>query len=166
MQKIFQSKFLIVVISFLLGFYFNHFLNKVNNGSYLSTNASDERIPVNPEDFDHQKMMDAASQMERDLYQNAKDSMEDSFSLGEIKRNEDAQFVWYEIPVTGGKSGENHLNVEVKNGMIHISESIKDKNIASQSERSFSIDAGLMEEKAQVENEKDKIIIKIPKRKK
>lgn len=132
------------------------------------TTADQERFPVDPNDFDHHRMLDTISKMQqRQEEQEGDDSYMGSSGAGEVGQREDENFVYYEIPtrVTDGLS--HKLNVQVKNGMIHIVEDTKDDkggSVQMSSERMFSIDPSLNGDRAEVINEKDKVIIKIPKR--
>lgn len=125
-----------------------------------STQKDQERFPIDPADFDQQSMMSTIKRMREEGELGAS-------SMGEVAQREDEKNVYYDIPLKS-ENGSNHkLNVEIKNGMIKISEDVKaegDAVVQTSSERMFSIDPGLDGDKAEVINEKEKVIIKIPKR--
>ena len=129
--------------------------------------SSEERFPVDPEDFDHNRMLETIERMSEGDTQRIEDSMRGATILGEISQREDDKYVYYDIPQKG-QDGVNHkLNVEIKNGMIKISEDLKssgDAMIETSSERMFSIGPGLDGDKAEIINEEARIVIKIPKK--
>ncbi|MGZ3788870.1 MAG: hypothetical protein ACXVLQ_10120 [Bacteriovorax sp.] len=156
MKKIFNSKIFVGLVCFCLGFLANHFLPKLTHRSLeLGEEARVDRFPVNPDDFDHDKMLDAMKRMQQDMI----DGGERAFEVTGVNRREDEHFVYYEIPMNENEKNQHELKVSVKDGMISIAENTKN----TQSERQFSIDSGLDETKANVETLKDKILIKIPK---
>ena len=80
-----------------------------------------------------------------------------------IKETEDSHFVYYTIPIEDDAKNTK-LNVEVKDGYIHITHEAKDEGYSASSEQVFPVAPHLDENKAEVLNEKNKIIIKIPKK--
>ena len=161
MKKIFNQKVLIGVVCFALGFLFNHLLTKTSfHSQVLSDTERDERFPVRPEDFDHNKMMETFKNLQQDMEKDIDTDMHMEMNISGVNRREDDKFVYYEIPLNA--SEKNHeLKVSVKDGMITIREMTQN----SESERQFSIDPELDETKADVQTLKDKVVIKIPKRK-
>ena len=162
MKRIFNTKFFIAVIFFCVGFLTNHVLVKYKANPVIAENG-EERFPINPSDFDHRSMFETIERM------NEKDegSMMAMGNMGEINHREDDRFSYYEIPLKKVNGANQKMNVEIKDGMIRISEDVKtsgETSIQSSSERMFSIDPALDGDKAEVINEKDKIVIKIPKR--
>lgn len=159
MKRLFNTKLFIAVLFFCIGFFTNHLLTKVRGAPNIATN--DERFPVDIDDFDHTSMMDTINRLSKERAEARANAM------GKISQHEDDQYMYYEIPQKT-ESGANHkLNVEIKDGMIKISEDLKssgDTMVESSSERMFSIDPGLDGDKAEIINEKDKIVIKIPKK--
>jgi hypothetical protein len=165
MKRLFTpNKFFIAIIFFCLGFWTNHLLVK-NRGLSLSTvsqvaHRDQERFPIDPADFDQQNMMNTIKRMREEGELGAS-------GMGEVAQHEDEKNVYYDIPLKS-ENGSNHkLNVEIKNGMIKISEDVKaegDAMVQTSSERMFSIDPGLDGDKAEVINEKEKVTIKIPKK--
>ncbi len=146
-----KSKIIIAISCFFIGFFTHLVLSKLN----LSIEHSD-RVEVKPEEFD------------RDMFNGGKPFLESSediekaFDLN-IQESEDANFVYYAIPIENdGKNSK--LNVEVKEGYIHIIHEAKDEGFSASSEQVFPIAPNLDENKAEVLNEKNKIIIKIPKK--
>jgi hypothetical protein len=153
------NKFFIAVIFFCLGFWSNHLLVK-SKMSVVAEEARPERFPVDPADFDHESMLETIARMKAQGEIGAS-------GLGEITQREDDKNVYYEIPLKGQDGNTHKLNVEIKNGMIKISEdvsSVSDNIMETSSERMFSIGPGLVGDKAEVINEKEKVIIKIPKK--
>jgi hypothetical protein len=147
-KKFFTTKIFVGLICFCLGFIASHLFSKANFHSELSSSERSERFPVNPDDFDHDKMLDAMQRIQNDM---VKDEG--------VNRREDDHYVYYDISLNGRE--KNHeLKVNVKDGMISIAENTPN----SQSEREFSIDPGLDETKAEVQTFKEKISIKIPKK--
>lgn len=165
MKKIFNQKFLIGLVCFILGFSLgflaNHLLTKTSFHSHeLTDSEREERFPVKPEDFDHNKMLDTFRNLQQDMEKDIDDDMKMDMKVTGVSRREDDKNVYFEIPLNA--SEKNHeLKVSVKDGMI----SIKEMTPNSESERQFSIDPDLDETKADVQTLKDKITIKIPKRK-
>lgn len=86
------------------------------------------------------------------------------FLVQDINRREDSKFVYYEVPLVNEKGEKLELNVVVKDGMIEITEKASGQNHQMESTRTFSLEPGLIESRAQVINEKDKVVIKIPKK--
>lgn len=123
--------------------------------------TNDERFPVDIDDFDHTSMMDTINRLSKERAEARASAM------GDVSRREDDDNVYYDIPQKAEDGVEHRLNVEVKDGMIKISEDQKsagDMLVEASSERMFSIDQGLDGDRAEVINEKDKIVIKIPKK--
>lgn len=161
MKKILRSRFFIGVVCFLLGFFVNHVLTKTHFSSQLlSDKEREERIPVTPEDYDHDRLVQAFQNMQNGMLKDFDDSFEIDMHVSGVNRKEDDQNVYYEIPLND-KEKNHELKVSVKDGMIEI----KEVTPNSESERQFSIDPDLDETKADVKTLKDKILIKIPKRK-
>ncbi|MBY0412609.1 MAG: hypothetical protein K2Q18_00515 [Bdellovibrionales bacterium] len=131
----------------------------------METQNTEERFPVNPNDFDQKSMLDTIKRMNDE--ENSLSAFGNMGELAGVSEREDDKFVYYDIPLKG-RDGNNHkLNVEIKNGMIKISEDVKssgDTTMETSSERMFSIDPTLNADKAEVMNEKEKIVIKIPKK--
>lgn len=146
-----KSKITIAILFFFIGFFTHLALS-----NYNSTNEHSDRVAVKPEEFD------------RDMFNGAKpfldsaESVEKAFDLN-IKESEDSHFVYYTIPIDSeGKNSK--LNVEVKDGYIHITHESSDVGFSASSEQVFPIAPHLDENKAEVINEKNKIMIKIPKK--
>lgn len=159
MKSFFKSRFLIAIIFFFVGFFSNPMVTRVAQRAYYRINGTDDRLvrfPVNPNDFDHQKLMNAAQKMQRDIV-NQSGSLENDGSV--IERKEDEQFVYYDIRLSTKEQAERQLRVNVKDGMISISENSKNTRRL----REFSIDPGLDESHAKVLTLSDKITIQIPK---
>ena len=148
MKKFFYSKAFIAIIFFCIGFLSNHYLSKLS--APKSSEIAADRFPVDPNDFDHDKMLDAIKRMQ--------DQTGAGLSVGGVDRREDKDFVYYDIPLKPNEK-DHQLKVKVKDGMISISENTPN----TESEREFSIDQGLDESNAQVITDKDKVCIKIPK---
>lgn len=171
MRKVLSTKLLIAFIFFCIGFLTNHLLVKfVHNSSAELTDVvagADDRFPVNPNDFDHEKIMDTIKRMERGSEHGLESSM-GSPSL--IARREDEKFEYYDLPLKGQDGLNRKLNVEIKDGIVKVREVIKnqveDSISESISERMISLDSMKLDiNRAVVLNEKDKIVIKIPKKK-
>ena len=127
----------------------------------MTAQHEEERFPINPDDFDHKSMLESIARMNDE-------GGEAMIEMGgDIGQHEDDKFFYYEIPLKDPSGAEQKLNVEIKNGMIRISQDLKssgDAIIQSSTERMFSIPPGLDGERAEVINEKEKIVIKIPKK--
>lgn len=89
----------------------------------------------------------------------------------DIQEREDADFYYYEIPVKGLKNEK--LNVKVEGDNLVISgkidnQSDKDEDatmmFSSSFHRSLSLPLGTDPAKIQMENKKDRIVVKVPKR--
>jgi hypothetical protein len=157
MKKIFYSKVFIGFICFILGFAMNHYLTKIHfHSEIISESDSRNQFPVNPDDIDHDKMLDAMSRLQRDMMKESGAG----FEIAGIDKREDDANVYYDIPLNANELNRK-LNVNVKDGMISLSETTGH----SESERQFTIDPGLDETKADVQVLKDKVSIKIPKKK-
>jgi hypothetical protein len=165
MKRLFTpNKFFIAIIFFSLGFWTNHLLVK-NRGLSFNTmtpivQKDNERFPIDPSDFDQTSMMNTIKRMREEGELGAS-------GMGEVAQHEDDKNVYYDIPLKGLDGSNHKLNVEIKNGVIQISEDVKaegDAIVQTTSERMFSIDPSLDGDKAEVINEKDKVTIKIPKR--
>lgn len=163
MKKDLSIKFFIAVIFFCLGFLTNHLLTKLNRNQVQVVNT-EERFPVNPDDFDHEKMMETIKRMDDE---NFGADMRGASTLGIISQRQDDKYVYYDIPLRGDDGTNHKLNVEIKDGMIKITEDIKDEKVGlleTSSERMFSVGPGLDADKAEVINQKEKIVIRIPKK--
>ena len=156
MSNFLRSKLFIGLVFFCLGFLANQILAnlQVRHSEITATNPRD-RFAVNPDDFDHDKMLDAMNRLQQDMMKEA------GPVIAGVNRREDDKYVYYEIPLNA-RELNRELKVSVKDGMVSISENTKN----AQSEREFSIEPGLNEAQAEVLNLKDKISIKIPKIKK
>ncbi len=155
MKKIFNSKIFIAIAFFCLGFLVNQGLRNY----HAATSIPDSRFPFNPEDF------------ELDVKKAPKILLDDNFqgasTVGLLSKREDATTVYYEIPLKENLGDKHKMNVDIKDGVIKISEELKSDehgSIETSSERIFTIDSNLDSTKAEVINEKDKIVIKIPKK--
>lgn len=162
-KKVFTSRIFIGTVCFILGAFMHHLYTKLEfNSQALNGTEREERIPVTPEDFSPEKMLEALSSMDRNMADMQR-SLEEDFSNGikitGVERKEDDKNVYYEIPLNA--SEQNHeLKVTVKEGMI----SIREMTPNSESERQFSIDPGLDDSKAEVKTLQDKVLIRIPKK--
>ncbi|MBC7427853.1 MAG: hypothetical protein H7336_04520 [Bacteriovorax sp.] len=135
--------------------------------------TSGERFPVDPDDFDQSKMMETIQRMQKEAESGfnglEKDLDEAGTGAGALNQHEDEKYVYYEIPLKGHDGTNHKLNVEIKNGLVRVSEDTKDQGGNSMSESSseqmFTLDPRRVDaDKAEVLNQKDKIVIKIPKR--
>lgn len=174
-------------LAYSLGFLTHWGLYKFKSQNFSLNNQKEhqaERIVVTPEELKSEDLMDA---LHRDMLERmgkeaddfpgkfhapppppSHEMLEDSYGIREflvrdINRREDKDFVYYEVPLINENGEKLELKVDVKNGIIEISEKSVGANHESQSSRSFSIEPGLKEDRAQVINEKDKVVIKIPK---
>jgi hypothetical protein len=163
-KKFLSSRLVVAVLFFLVGFYLNVYLNHKNSVSNISQNIED-RVPVNPTDFDIDKMHDSFAKNLNDEVESEDSNVIDltAFNLTP-NRKEDDLFVYYEIPLQKN-SKNNKLNIEIKDGFIHLKSDSKDQSMSSSMEQVFSIDSNLDDKKAEVLNEKEKVVIKIPKKK-
>lgn len=152
MKKILNSKSFIAIAFFCLGFLVNQGLRNY----HAATSIPDSRFPFNPEDFE----LDIKKAPFGRDFQGAS-------TVGLLSKREDATTVYYEIPLKENLSDKHKMNVDIKDGVIKISEELKSDehgSIETSSERIFTIDSNLDSTKAEVINEKDKIVIKIPKK--
>ncbi len=150
MKRLLSSKVFIAALFFILGVIVDRGVQ--NYYALLNTPNSripDPQFPFNPEDFEIDKNFKGAS------------------TVGLLSQREDGQFVYYEIPLNENIGDKHKLNVDIKDGVIKISEELKsdeEGSVETSSERIFTIDPALDSTKAQVINEKNKIVIKIPKK--
>jgi hypothetical protein len=146
-----KSKIIIATLFFFIGFFTHLTLSKFN----LTIEHSD-RVEVKPEEFDRDMLHGGRP------FLDSSEEIEQAFDLN-IKETEDRDYVYYAIPIESeGKNSK--LNVEVKDGYIHITHEAKDEGFSASSEQVFPVAPNLDETKAEVLNEKNKIIIKIPKK--
>lgn len=140
----------------------NGIIDRVRQPGPINVEGVD-RYPVNPDDFDNRKMIEAIRQSQGDPLE-----METGASMvGEITQREDDKYVYYEIPINKDSQTNHELKVEVKNGVISISEILKNNGnpvIETNAERMFTIDPELDSALAEVLNEKDRVLVKIPKK--
>jgi hypothetical protein len=161
MRNFFSSKLFIGLAFFCLGFLVSNQLVSINRSPSITYDKA-ERFPVDPDDFDHEKMLESLRRTQGDQ------SLFGASRLSEIEQKEDEDYVYYNIPLQSQDGTTHKLDVEVKNNMIRITEDLRDQrgaDIETSSERVFSIDPRLNPDEALVLNEKDRIVIKIPKRK-
>ncbi len=147
MKRIFNIKLFIAVTFFCFGFLTNHLLVKISQSPSI-IHPEEERYPVNPEDFNIAGFSGAST-------------------LGMISERQDENNVYYDIPSIGADGSSRKVNVEIKDGMIRINEDVKDQRqgvFETSSERMFTIDPSLDADRAEVINQKDKIVIRIPKK--
>jgi hypothetical protein len=164
MKKRLKSKIFYSLIIFAAGFCTHLLISKINF-SYFSSHLSDERIAVSPEEFDRDQLHGSFEKrfgIDR-LSDTDSDVPIGDFDISPL-RKEDTSFVYYEIPLKN-VGGNNKLNVEIKDGYIHLNFEKKEESSSQSMEQVFSIDSNLDDRKAEVINEKDKIIIKVPKKK-
>ena len=161
MKKSSRSKMIVGVVCFLLGFFTHLFLTRAN--FHYSPLSHEDRIPVSPEEFDQTHMNGDLEQRFGLDRQHSPDIEVENFDLSP-KRREDDKFVYYEIQ-TSKYIKDNKIIVQIKDGYIHLSLEAKGENVAQSMEQVFSIDSNLDDAKAEVLNEKDKIIIRVPKKK-
>lgn len=157
MKNFFYSKIFVGIVCFSLGFLANHFFARsaVPMRALDQTTVADQ-YAINSDDFDHDKILEAMKSMQ----QNMMGAQANNLEITGVNRREDDHFVYYEIPLNDKEKNQGELKVNVKDGMISIAENTRN----TQSERQFSIDPGLEDSKANVITEKDKILIKIPKK--
>lgn len=92
-------------------------------------------------------------------------------NVEEITKREDNDFVYYDVKVSG--LDQDKVKVSVSNGLISISGKTEKKSDAGNTSnyysstfnRSFPLPPNVEETKVQMEQEKDKVIIKFPKTK-
>lgn len=151
MKMFLRSKLAIGILFFFLGFGTNHLLTKIYYRSALQIvdYGGTEQVSINPDDFDHDKLMDAARKMKQEM----------RMAEG-VERREDDQFVYYDIQLNARERRDSELKVNVNNKIITIIETTEDV----QSMREFNIEPGLDEGEAQVLHSKDKVSVKIPKK--
>lgn len=168
MKNFFNTKLFIALIFFCVGFLANHLLVKLVPHPISTAQTrpeASERFPVDPDDFDQEKMLETIQEMQKDG-----EGMESAMGLGSIVQREDEVFEYYEIPLKDHRGSNRKLNVEIKNGLVIIKEEMEKQQgnsfSESSSEQMFSLDSRRLDiDRAEVQNEKDKIIIKIPKKK-
>lgn len=169
-----KTNIFIAVIFFCLGFLTNHLLVKFVHNPTVVTGAATDRFPVDPDDFDQSKMLDTIQRMQKETEQGFGDierelNQAGNVGIGAIGKREDDKFFYYEIPLKNQDGSQNKMNVEIKDGMVRITEDTKHEGsnsaMQSSSERIFPLDTSRYDaNKAEVLNQKDKIIIKIPKK--
>lgn len=151
MKNFLRSKLAIGIIFFFLGFGTNHLLTKIYYRSALEIVGAEgiEQVSINPNDFDHDRLMDAARKMKQEM-----------IMAEGVERREDDQYVYYDILLNDRERRDRELKVDVSNKIITITETTKDV----QSMREFNIEPGLDESHAQILQSKDKVSVKIPKK--
>lgn len=164
MTKITRSKILTALTFFILGYMSNGLIDRVSGPGPVNVEGV-ERYPVNQDDFDTRKMIEAIKESKTGEWEQPIDS--GASIIGEITQREDDKFVYYEIPVNNAANTNHELKVEVKEGFIRIAEVSKssgEANIETSAERMFTIDPSLDSALAEVLDQKNKVLIKIPKR--
>lgn len=159
MKKFFYSKIFMGISCFFLGFITNNFITKIAQQitfEVFGDRAQTDRIPVNSDDFDYAKLMDAAQKLQREMLEQARHQ---GFEATGVERREDDLFVYYDVPLNEKEKNERQLKVKVERGVISLTEHTKD----AEKLREFSIGPGLDETGAVVMNLSDRITIKIPK---
>ncbi len=163
-MKYSKAKILAAFFFFFLGYIGNNLVDIVKREG-PTTIEGVERYPVNPDDFDHRKMIEAMNQSRSQ--DSAAVPVQAASSMGDISQREDEKFIYYEIPINQSADTDYELKIEVKRGMILITEMLKDKvNPINETnaERMFTIDPELDTASAEVLNEKNRVLIKIPKK--
>lgn len=164
MTKITRSKILTALTFFILGYMSNGLFDRVRDPGPVNVEGV-ERYPVNPDDFDTRRMIEAIKESKTGEWEQPIDS--GASIIGEITQREDDKFVYYEIPVNQSANTNHELKVEVKEGFIRIAEISKstgEATIETNAERMFTIDPSLDSALAEVLDQKNKVLIKIPKR--
>lgn len=172
MKNFFNTKLFIAILFFCVGFLANHlFVLLVHHPTSETAQIhpeANERFPVDPDDFDQKKMLETIQGMQEGQVDG--EGMENAMGLGSIVQREDEFFEYYDIPLKDHRGTNRKLNVELKNGLVIIKEEMKkqqDNSFSeSSSEQMFTLDSRRLDiDRAEVQNEKDKIVIKIPKKK-
>lgn len=167
MTKFTKSKLITAVLFFTLGYMANGlfgFVRETAGGGPVNVEGV-ERYPVNPDDFDSRKMIEAMRESSPNEPTLPRDS--GASIIGEITQREDEKFVYYEIPVNQSANTTHQLKVEIKEGFIRIAEISKSTGediVETNAERMFTIDPSLDSALAEVLEQNNKVLIKIPKR--
>jgi hypothetical protein len=164
MTKITKSKILTAITFFILGYMSNNLFDRVRSPGPVNVEGV-ERYPVNPDDFDTRKMIEAIKESKTGEWEQPIES--GASIIGEITQREDDKFVYYEIPINQSANTNHELKVEIKDGFIHIAEVSKSTGkmvIETNAERMFSLDPSLDSALAEVLDQKNIVLIKIPKR--
>ena len=157
MKKFFYSKLFIGILCFCLGLVTNHLASKISRPNIVE--IQNDRFPVDPNDFDHDKILEAVKKMQQGMIDQ---DIIATPKISGVNQHEDKDYFYYEISLKPDKAhSEMKTSVTVKDGMINISE----KTAHSEEEKTFSMAPGLDGDKAKVIYENDKIIVKIPKQK-
>ena len=164
LMKLINSKIFVAILFLMIGLFAGNHIAK-NGINFKTVKNEDDRIPVLPNDQDAEKLAEYFRARQNPFH----DSNQDDLVISDVgpTRREDDRFVYYDIKID--KSGNNKLNVEVKDGYIHLksdsNNNSEGSSFSSSMEQVFSIDSNLDDKKAEVLNESDKIVIKIPKKK-
>ncbi len=169
MRRFINTKIFIAIIFFCVGFLTNHlFVKFIHNPTRLAELAAgpEERFPVDPNDFEHERIMETIKKMENNGSLGMESVMADN---AQITEREDEKFEYYEIPLKGHDGTNRKLNVVIKDGLVRVREESSNKNensmSESSSERMFTLDPRRLDiDRAEVINEKEKIVVKIPKK--
>lgn len=160
MKRLWESRFFIGVVCFIAGVLLSYlYFHKTPN------HLSDERIPIGPHDqIFSDRLFDHTDQVTEE--EHGDDSS--LFGLGiNMNRREDDRYVYYEFPMGTNDQGKTELKVEVKDGMIHVQQISKEESehsqVSSSSEQMFSVDSNVNANRAEIIQEKDKVVVKIPK---
>lgn len=165
MTKFTKSKIITAVLFFFLGYMANGLFDRVRESAGPISVEGVERYPVDPDDFDSRKMIDAIKESKAGEWSQPFDS--GASIIGEITQREDEKFVYYEIPVNQAANTTHQLKVEIKKGFIRIAEISKatgQEIVETNAERMFTIDPSLDSALAEVLEQNNKVLIKIPKR--
>ncbi len=173
---------ILIIFCYSLGFLTHWMLFKYKENKF-SFETQEDKMPVHPKDLRPEDLMDAlhrdmldrmgkSSDRDFNFHHNFsnQDQIDENHSYGlkqflveDINRSEDEKFVYYEIPLLNEEGERVELNVSVKEGMILISKKSTGENHQMESTRSLSIEPGLIASEAKVIQEKEKIVIKVPK---
>lgn len=158
MNNMFRSKLAVGIVFFCLGFLTSQVLTRLafRQTIQLLNSATTVQTPVNPNNFDHDRLLDAVQKMKNEML-NQPDVNPD---LARVERKEDEQFVYYEIPLTISEQNDRELKINIGSGIIRIIE----HNDTLQTMREFAIEPGLDESRAKVSNHEDKLSVKFPKK--
>ncbi len=154
------SIFLGLVIYLVFGSSKNSFFS-LNSLSILSNNT-DQRQSLNLEDIDENALIKAFEHMQSSPTENHFDVEE--FGIEGVTKNDEGDFVIYEISLINEQGKKKEIKVNIANGLLTLNEKIEEDHSFFERSRSFSLPTELDLDKAEVKEDQQKIIVKIPKK--
>jgi len=162
MKNFFLKKTTIAVCFFVLGV-----LSTVSSNALFSHSTNKEEINS---EIENQKVLDPFEEMRKQMLSQFSNAANVQDHSQEIRSREDDKYYYYDIMVKG--LDQEKLKINVQDGQIEISGQIENKEsengsssyFSSSFHRSFPLPFNADGGKVEVENDKEKMTIKVPKK--